>query len=120
GCEVGVEAWQRGDRGDHQLHQYFESIGAGGCWAPGEEGGREGIVDSALGEDFARTGIESRSRLSRRGRPDALSRKAEVSSGWLRVHHVHWELRTSTGRGVAGYRRKRSCGGIGAFREPKF
>ena len=57
--------WLDRDCGDHQLHEYVESIGDAGRRAAGEESGREGTERAAVGEDFARAGIARGDRLLR-------------------------------------------------------
>ena len=54
------------DRGDHQLHQHVEPIGHACRGAAGEEGGRAGPQDQALGEDQPRAGLQGRDRLLRK------------------------------------------------------
>ena len=54
----GAAPRQRGDCGDYELHEYVESVRAGGCRAAGEKSGGAGIEASGVGEDLAGTGIE--------------------------------------------------------------
>ena len=68
------------DRRDHQLHQHVEPVGDGGGGPAGQEGGREGPQDQALGEDLAGARVEGRHRVPRRGRADAVPRAAEAST----------------------------------------
>ena len=65
-----LQARQRSHRRHHFLHQHFESLGDDRRGIAREESRRKRPARSALGEDFARSGIESRPRLSGERRPD--------------------------------------------------
>ncbi len=73
-----AQARQRRDRSHHLLHQHFEPFGDDRRGIVSEEGGRKRLVSSAVGEDIAGAGLESRPRLSRERRPDAVSREVEI------------------------------------------
>ncbi len=120
GCEEVAAPWQRGDRGDHIVHQHFESLGDGGRWPGREESGRKGIDRPALGKDFAGSRLESGPRLSGESRAAALSRKNQVSHCGIWMHDLHWKLRASAERSVGSDRRKGSGCGLGALRQSEF
>ena len=84
-----------GDCGDYQLHKYFESFGDDRGRAGGEESGGERLVGETVGEDIAGAGFEGCSGLPDRRGPDAVSRKAEIQSGWVRLHDLHREQRAA-------------------------
>ena len=73
-----AQARQRSHRRHHFLHQHFEPFSDDRRWIVSEESGRKRLVGSAVGEDVARAGLESRPRLSRERRPDAVSREVEI------------------------------------------
>ncbi len=93
----GVAARQRGDRRDHQLHEHVEPVRDAGRRTAGKEGCGARSRSPGDGQDFARSGIESRARLSRKSRPDAVSGEAEVPHRRLRLHHLHRKLRPVAG-----------------------
>src|SRR5581483_4518635 len=70
-----LESRQSCNRGDHQLHEYVESVRDAGSGLAGEESGRARIVGAGMGEDVACAGIESRARLPRKRRSDAVFRE---------------------------------------------
>ena len=55
--QVPARAWLGCDLGDHQLHQYFQSLGADRRGLTGEESGRERPHEQALGENQFGAGI---------------------------------------------------------------
>ena len=69
-----------GDRRDHQLHQHLEPVGDGGRRPAGQEGGRAGPHDQALGEDLAGAGLEGGHRVPGRGGADAVPRDSSAST----------------------------------------
>ena len=79
-------------RGDHELHQHVEPVGDGRGRPAREEGGRDGPVDQAVGEDVAGAGLEGGHRVPRRGRADAVPRAAAVPHRRLRLHDLHRQL----------------------------
>ena len=50
-------SWIDRDCGDHVLHEYVESLRDGGGGTAGEEGSREGVEHSTVGEDVAGAGF---------------------------------------------------------------
>jgi hypothetical protein len=64
-------------------------------------------------------GIESGFRLSRRRRPDAVSRKAALQSGRIRLHHLHRQQRTAAGSGGRRGAKREAGGGGRAERQPQ-
>ena len=72
-----------------------------------QEGRRERSHRSAVGEDVARAGLARGHRLLPEVRPAAVSRKAALQRGGLRLHHVHRQLRTAAGRCFKEHRRAR-------------
>ena len=58
----------------------------------GEEGGREGAGDQAVGEDVAGARVEGGDRVPGRGRADAVPRAARVPHRRLRLHDLHRQL----------------------------
>ena len=72
----------RRDRRDHQLHEHVEPVGDGRRRAAGEEGGRAGPGEQALGEDLAGARLDGRHRLPRpgRARPSTSTSSASTSS----------------------------------------
>ncbi len=99
---------QRGDRRDHQLHQHVESFGDGRRGPAGEESRGARPEVEAVGEDQPRAGIESGDGLSERRRFDAVSRKAAIQPGRLRLHHLHRQQRAAAGRSRRGRDRRKS------------
>ena len=104
----------RGYRRHHQLHQHLESLGHDRRRSAREEGRREGTENQALGKVEPRARLQSCHRLSERRRPDAVSRKAAIQPGRLRLHHLHRQQRTAARagrrRGAKGeaHRRRRA------------
>ena len=78
-----------GDRRDHELHEYQQSVGHARRRIVGEEGGREGAPRETVGEDLARARIESRDRLLRARRPHLRPRRPQLPFGGLRLHDLH-------------------------------
>ena len=79
GKNYETDAWRRGDRGDHVVHQHVESVGAGGGRPGGPEGARQGVEAEAVGEDLAGARVAGGDRVSGQVRPDRGSRCASAS-----------------------------------------
>ncbi len=80
------------DRGDHELHQYFEPFGDGRGGPAGQEGRRERAEDQALGQGQPGPRLEGRHRLPPRRRARQVPRPAPLQPGRLRLHDLHRQL----------------------------
>ena len=107
------------DRRDHLVHQHLEPVGDDRRGPAGQERGREGPDPQAVGQDHPGAGLEGRHRLLRARRPHPLPRQARLQSRRLRLHHLHRQLRTAAGGGLAGGQRRRPGGGQRAVGQPE-
>ncbi len=85
----------RRHRGHHLMHQHVEPLRHGGRRVARQEGGGEGAHVQAVGEDDVGPGLEGGHGLLRAGRVDAVSGKAGLRPGRLRLHHLHRQQRTA-------------------------
>ena len=108
GRNVHHAAWLGRDRGDYQLHEHFEPRSHARGRATGEEGGRAGARDEAVGEDEPRAGLEGGDGLPRRRRADAVPRCPWLQPGGLRLHDLHRELRAGGGAHRRGHPPRRT------------
>ena len=99
-----ARSWPGRDRRDHELHQHLQPLGDAGRRDLGAQRGEARPRRQAVGEDVAGAGLHGGHRLSRAGRADRVSRRAEVQPGRLRLHDLHRQL------GPAA-RRDLGCGG---------
>ena len=90
------------DRGDHQLHQYVESVRDDRRRTARAQCDRARAEDAAVGQDVARAGFESRHRLPRKGKSARLARRARLQRRRLRLHDLHRQL------GAVAARRRRN------------
>ena len=67
--ELRLRQWRRRDRGDHQLHQHLQPLGADRRRPRRPQGAREGPDQQAVGQDQPRPGKPGGDRLSQRKRP---------------------------------------------------
>ncbi len=58
GQELRADAWRRGDRGDHLVHQHIEPVGAGGGRSGRPQGTCERVEAEAVGEDLIGPGSQ--------------------------------------------------------------
>ncbi len=91
-----------GHRGDHQLHQHLQSLGHAGSRPARQEGGGGRPEVQALGQDLACAGLEGRDGVPGASRPDRAAGAARLQPGGLRLHHLHRQLRSAAGGGLAG------------------
>ena len=119
---------QRGERhgsrgggggGDHELHEHLEPERDDRRGPAREEGGRKGPDAQAVGQDEPRARIAGRHRVSRQGRPHAVSRAAWLQSRRLRLHDLHRQQRTAAGGDRQRHRRAQSGRRVGAERQPQ-
>ena len=66
------------DRGDHELHQYVESVGDDRRWPAGEEGRGARPEVEAVGQGKPRPRLEGRHRLPQAGQARRVARRAAV------------------------------------------
>ena len=107
------------DRRHHQLHQHLEPVGDDRRRPARQEGGRGGPRAQAVGQDLAGPGVQGRDRLPRARRPDRAAVAARLRPGRLRLHHLHRELRPAARGDLAGDRRARPGGLLGALGQPQ-
>ena len=88
----------RGHRRHHELHEHVESVGHAGRRPAGEESGREGPANQALGQDEPGARLEGGHRISDRSRPDAVAGAAALLPGRLRLHDLHRQQRAACRR----------------------
>jgi aconitate hydratase len=108
-----------GDRGDHQLHQHFQSLRHARRGTAGQEGGGKRTALPAVGEDLAGAGFQGGARLSDRFRAAALPRAAWFPCRRLWLHHLHRQQRSAAGEGIPGGERCQPYGGFRAQRQPE-
>ncbi len=94
-------------RRHHQLHQHLEPLRDDRRRPAREKSRRKRPHRSAVGQDLARSRLARRHRLLPEGRPAALSRKAALQRGRLRLHHLHRQLRPAACRRDQEHRRAR-------------
>ena len=107
------------DGGDHQLHEHVEPERAHRGRPGGEEGGREGAVAQAVGEDEPGARVEGGDGVPREGRPGAVSRSAGIQSRGLRLHDVHRQQRAAARGGGRADRGEGADCRLGAERQPQ-
>ena len=78
-----------GDLGDHQLHEYFQSLGADRRRSFGQESRRERFDEQTLGENQLGAGLESRHGIFKGQRLAALFGKDRFSHRRLRLHDLY-------------------------------
>ncbi len=98
----GDRSRRRRDRRDHVLHEYVQSGRDDRRRAAREEGRRTRPLAQALGEDEPRARLPRRHRVLREVRADALSRRARLQHGRVRLHDVHRQLGPAARRGLGG------------------
>jgi aconitate hydratase len=89
--------WRCGDRGDHFLHQHFQSERADRRRTVGAQRRRQGPDRQALGQDLAGAGQPGGRRISFQFRTAARSRQGRLQPGRLRLHHLHRQFRPAAG-----------------------
>ena len=110
--------WQRGDRRDHLLYQYFESVGDGGRRPGGQEGGGEGLTVPP----WVKTSLAPGSKVVRDTSNAGLLPYLEK----IKFHIVGYGCTTCIGnlgrcrKRFEGHREKEPGGGVGAVGQSKF
>ncbi len=110
---------RRGDRRDHELHQYLEPVRHARRRIARPESGGERPQAETLGEDLLRTGLAGGERLSRRRRADAVAGWAGIPARRLRLHHLRRLLRPAARRGLGRGRRGQPGRRGGAVGQPQ-
>ncbi len=100
-------AWCRRHRRHHLVHQHVQPLRHDRRRPAGQEGGREGPLAQAVGQDHARAGIEGRDGLLRQGRPDPVPGQAGLQRRRLRLHDLHRQLRPAHPGGQRSGQRRR-------------
>ena len=108
-----------GDRGDYELHEYVEPVGAHRRGAARAQRGRARAGDEVVGQDVARSGLESRHRLPGKGRTSRVSRPARIQPRRIRLHDLHRKLRPASERRRRSRRRRRPHRRRGALGKPQ-
>ena len=88
----------RRDRRDHELHEHLQPVGDDRRRPAGQERGRAGPDEQAVGQDLAGAGLEGRHGVLREGRPDPAARGARLPPRRLRLHDLHRQLGPARGR----------------------
>ena len=93
--------------------------GDGGGRPGGQEGGRKGAPDPALGQDLAGARLEGGHRVPGRGGADAVPREARLPHRRLRLHHLHRQLGAAAAAGRRRHRGARPGRRQRALRQPQ-
>ena len=80
---------RRADLRDHLVHQHLEPRRAAGRRPARQESGRKRPEAASARQDFARTRLAGRDRISEERRAADLSRAARLLRRRLRLHHLH-------------------------------
>ena len=115
-----VESRGGGDRGDHILHQHFQSLRDVGGGVGSKESAGKRIASSALRKNQSRARLESSDGIFAGRRIARIARRPALQPGGLWLHHLHRQQRPPTAGG--GKRRDRGPigGRRGSFRQSQF